>query len=78
MHPPGDALFHRDERSLTPSDPRPDIKYNKLVLFQWPEEGTFTQRKALEAVAVTKKLLEDNKFKKDDYLDILLYWFTYF
>ena len=48
----------------------PDIKYKELVSIQWPEEGMFTHSKASEAVAVTKKPLDNRTFKRDDYLDL--------
>ena len=60
---PDDALFKRYCEKI--ESIHSDMNYQELVSFQWPEEGTFTHRKASEALAVTKKLLDDKKFERD-------------
>ena len=53
------------------------MEYSELVFFQWPEEGTFTHREAFEAMVVNKKLMENNKFKRDVYLDLTILMYVF-
>ena len=65
---PGDALFkqYRDKFDTI----RPVINYSSLVTFNWPEEGTVLHKKATNTLLLVKKLLDENKFERGDYLEL--------
>ena len=65
---PGDALFKRYRDKFDTI--RPEIKYTELVTFKWPEEGTLFHRKASESLLLMKKLLNEMKFERGDYLEL--------
>ena len=72
---PGDILFKRYREKF--DSIRQEVNYKELVTFQWPEEGTFIHRKASEVLALIKKLLDQNEFKRGDYLELTKLVFIY-
>ena len=46
------------------------INYRSLVTFNWPEEGTVLHKKATDTLLLVKKLLDENKFARGDYLEL--------
>ena len=65
---PGDALFKKYREKFDTI--RPEIRYDHLVTFEWPEEGSLLHRKASETLALMKKLLDQMKFERGDYLEL--------
>ena len=65
---PGDLLFKQYREKF--DSIRQEVNYKELVTFQWPEEGTFIHRKASEVLALIRKLLDQNQFKRGDYLEL--------
>ena len=48
----------------------PVINYRSLVTFNWLEEGTVLHKKATDTLLLVKKLLDENKFERGDYLEL--------
>ena len=65
---PGDALLKRYCDKF--DNIRPVINYCSLVTFNWLEEGTVLHKKATDTLLLVKKLLDENKFARGDYLEL--------
>ena len=46
------------------------INYRSLVTFNWLEEGTVIHKNATNTLLLVKKLLDENKFARGDYLEL--------
>ena len=65
---PGNALLKRYCDKF--DNIRPVINYCSLVTFNWLEEGTVLHKKATDTLLLVKKLLDENKFARGDYLEL--------